>query len=58
LTMTDPCSKEVPVIEVEVSIGGERVCQILDPGTAMDVWAAQHRPHMHFIQPGNRCRWR
>jgi len=25
LTMTDPCSKEVPVIEVDVSIGGARV---------------------------------
>lgn len=30
LTMTDPCSKEVPVIELDVSIGGERVCRILD----------------------------
>jgi putative transposase len=30
LTMTDPCSKEVPVIEVDVSIGGVRVCRILD----------------------------
>ncbi len=30
LTMTDLCSKEVPVIEVEASIGGERVCRILD----------------------------
>ncbi len=30
LTMTDPCSKEVPVIEVDGSIGGERVCRILD----------------------------
>ncbi len=30
LTMTDPCSKEVPVIEVEVSLGGARVCRILD----------------------------
>ena len=30
LTMTDPCSKEVPVIEVDVSIGGTRVCRILD----------------------------
>jgi putative transposase len=30
LTMTDPCSKEVPVIEVDVSIGGQRVCRILD----------------------------
>ena len=30
LTMTDLCSKEVPVIEVDVSIGGQRVCRILD----------------------------
>jgi len=30
LTMTDPCSKEVPVIEVDVSIGGARLCRILD----------------------------
>lgn len=30
LTMTDPCSKEVPVIEVDVSLGGARVCRILD----------------------------
>lgn len=30
LTMTDPCSKEVPVIEVDVSIGGGRGCRILD----------------------------
>ena len=30
LTMKDPCSKEVPVIEVDVSIGGARVCRILD----------------------------
>ena len=29
-TMTDLCSKEVPVIEVDASIGGERVCRILD----------------------------
>jgi putative transposase len=28
--MTDPYSKEVPVIEVDGSIGGERVCRILD----------------------------
>ena len=28
--MTDLCSKEVPVIEVDASIGGERVCRILD----------------------------
>ena len=72
LTMTDLYSKEVPVIEVDVSIGGERVCRILDrlfltrplpealildngpefAGTALDVWAAQHRVHLHFIQPG------
>jgi putative transposase len=30
LTMTDLCSKEVPVIAVDVSIGGARVCRILD----------------------------
>lgn len=30
LTMTDLYSKEVPVIVVEVSIGGARVCRILD----------------------------
>jgi putative transposase len=30
LTMTDLCSKKVPVIEVNVSIGGARVCRILD----------------------------
>ena len=30
LTMTDPCSKEAPVIEVDVSIGGARVCRVLD----------------------------
>lgn len=30
LTMTDPCSKEVPVIEVDISIGRARVCRILD----------------------------
>lgn len=30
LTMTDPYSKEVPVIEVDTSIGGDRVCRILD----------------------------
>jgi putative transposase len=30
VTMTDPCSKKVPVIEVDVSIGGDRVCRILD----------------------------
>jgi putative transposase len=29
-TMTDLCSKEVPVIEGDASIGGERVCRILD----------------------------
>jgi putative transposase len=30
LTMTDLWSKEVSVIEVDASIGGERVCRILD----------------------------
>lgn len=30
LTMTDLYSKEVPVIEVDVSIGGARVCRVLD----------------------------
>ena len=30
LTMTDLYTKEVPVIEVDVSIGGARVCRILD----------------------------
>jgi transposase InsO family protein len=30
LTMTDLCSKEVPVIEVDASNGGERVCRIPD----------------------------
>lgn len=29
-TMTDLCSKEVPVIEVDTSIGGARVCRIFD----------------------------
>jgi putative transposase len=28
--MTDPYSKEVPGIEVDASIGGARVCRILD----------------------------
>ena len=30
LAMTDLCSKDMPVIEVDTSIGGERVCRILD----------------------------
>lgn len=30
LTMIDPCSKESPVIEVDFSITGERLCRILD----------------------------
>ena len=30
LTMTDPYSKEALVIEIDGSIGGERVCRILD----------------------------
>lgn len=28
--MTDPCSKEVLIFEVDVSIGGARVCRNLD----------------------------
>jgi putative transposase len=42
-SVTDPCSKEVPVMEGDVSLGGARVCRILDrlfltrplPGTLM-----------------------
>jgi putative transposase len=30
LTMTDLCSKEVPVIEVDFSINGERLCRMMD----------------------------
>lgn len=30
LTITDLCSKEKPVVEVDVSIGGARVYRILD----------------------------
>jgi len=30
LKTTDPCSKEVSVIVVDVSIGGAQVCRILD----------------------------
>ena len=57
LTMTDPCSKEVPVIEVDASIGGERVCLILDngpefSGTALDAWAFQRGGTLHCIQTG------
>jgi putative transposase len=66
LTMTDLYSKEVPVIEVDVSIGGARVCRVRDrlfntrpldngpefAGTALDAWAAQHGVQLHFIQPG------
>jgi len=40
LTMTDPCSKEVPVIAVDVSIGGDRVCRILDRLFAGRPWPA------------------
>jgi len=28
--MTDPYAKEAPMIEVDISIGGARVCRILD----------------------------
>jgi len=37
-TMNDPCSKEVPVIEVDLSIGGERVCRILNRVFAGRPW--------------------
>ena len=30
LTMTDLCSKETPVIEVDFSINGERLCRMMD----------------------------
>ena len=37
-TMTDLCSKKVPVIEVDASIGGERVHRILDPLLSVRSW--------------------
>ena len=47
LTMSDPCSKEVPVIEVDVSIGGQRVCRILDR-----VFADRPLPEMLMLDNG------
>lgn len=46
-TMTDPCSKEVPVIEVDRSIGGERVCRILD-----QVFAGRPLPEVLMLDNG------
>ncbi len=45
LTMTDPCSKEAPVIEADTSIGGARVCRILD-------WLFLTRPPARDAHPG------
>jgi len=47
LTMTDPYSKEVPVIEVDGSIGGERVCRILDR-----VFARRPMPEVLMLDNG------
>lgn len=47
LTMTDLCSKEVPVIEVDVSIGGARVCRILD-----QVFATRPLPETLMLDNG------
>jgi putative transposase len=47
LTMTDPYSKEVPVIEVDSSIGGERVCRILDR-----LFAARPLPDVFMLDNG------
>jgi len=70
-TMSDFCSKAVPVSEAGNSIGGEHVCAfrigslpeivILDNGpeflgTAFDAWAAQHGVTLHVIQPGKQVR--
>jgi putative transposase len=44
LTMTDPCSKEVPVIEVDVTIGGAGVS---DSGSAVS-----HAPATGNLDPG------
>ena len=46
-TMTDPCSKGVPVIEVDGSIGGERVCRILDR-----VFAGRPLPEVLMLDNG------
>ncbi len=47
LTMTDPYSKEVPVIEVDSSIGGERVCRILDR-----IFAERPLPEVFMLDNG------
>ena len=47
LTMSDPHSKEVPVIEVDGSIGGERVCRILDR-----VFARRPMPEVLMLDNG------
>lgn len=47
LTMTDLYSKEVPVIAVEVSIGGARVCRILD-----QVFATRPLPETLMLDNG------
>jgi len=47
LTMTDPCSKEVPVIEVDTSIGGARVCRILD-----QIFAERSLPEVLILDNG------
>lgn len=47
LTMTDPCSKEVPVIEVDTSIGGARVCRILD-----QIFAERPLPEVLILDNG------
>lgn len=44
--MTDLCSKEVPVIEADISIGRERVCRILD-------WLFMGRPLPETVILGN-----
>lgn len=47
LTMPDPYSREVPVIEVEGSIGGARVCRILDR-----VFAGRPMPEVLMLDNG------
>jgi hypothetical protein len=48
--MTDPSSKEVPVIEMDVSLDGERVCRILDrlflTGPLPEALMLEHRAQM------------
>ena len=49
-TMTDLCSKEVPVIEVDGSSGGERVCRILTR-----LFAARPLPETVILDNGPEC---